>query len=210
MRFYDLKGAIPWPHVVLEQNINLTTALWLTVKFLGSLSTHRIISLALAGLKLVCQSCSFSSLRSHLCSLTQQTMWRSVELRCGHCPPGNSRRSSSLNNLALSLRDRSHHFDKAAEDGPVIILNASQYGCDALIIHSTEDPVHVSLDTTQAEVSEFSSEFQSLAEVFGSSNRRNTLVRILRKLWDRRSTYSPIPREVQSSPSLAYLVVSHC
>ncbi|KAG2065648.1 hypothetical protein BDR04DRAFT_1032267, partial [Suillus decipiens] len=33
---------------------------------------------------------------------------------------------------------------KAAEDGPVIILNASQYGCDALIIHSTEYPVHES------------------------------------------------------------------
>ncbi|KAG1830279.1 CHAT domain-containing protein [Suillus subalutaceus] len=88
-------------------------------------------------------------------------------------------------------------LQKAAEDGPVIILNASQYGCDALIIHSTEDPVHVSLDTTQAEVSEFSSEFQSLAEVFGSSNRRNTLVRILRKLWDH--VVQPIVQSLEKS-----------
>ncbi|KAG2071253.1 TPR-like protein [Suillus decipiens] len=75
-------------------------------------------------------------------------------------------------------------LQKAAEDGPVIILNASQYGCDALIIHDTGDPVHVPLDTTQVEVSELSSEFQSLAEQFGSSNHQLKLVGILRKLWN--------------------------
>ncbi|KAG1868361.1 CHAT domain-containing protein [Suillus subalutaceus] len=75
-------------------------------------------------------------------------------------------------------------LQKAADDGPIIILNASQFGCDALIIHSTKDPVHVPLDTTQAEVSEFSSEFHSLVEQFGSSNHQLKLVGILRKLWD--------------------------
>ncbi|KAG1890405.1 CHAT domain-containing protein [Suillus subluteus] len=75
-------------------------------------------------------------------------------------------------------------LQKAAEDGPVIILNASLYGCDALIIHSTEDPVHVPLDVTQADVSELSSEFQSLAEQFGSSDHQHKLVGILRKLWN--------------------------
>ncbi|KAG2033260.1 CHAT domain-containing protein [Suillus americanus] len=75
-------------------------------------------------------------------------------------------------------------LQKAAEDGPVIMLNASQYGCDALIIHSTEDPVHVPLDATQAEVSELSSDFQSLAEQFGSSDHQLKLVGILRKLWN--------------------------
>ncbi|KAG1875785.1 TPR-like protein [Suillus subluteus] len=88
-------------------------------------------------------------------------------------------------------------LQKAAEDGPVIILNASQYGCDALIIHSTEDPVHVSLDTALADVSELSSEFQSLAEVFGSSDRQYTLVRILRKLWDH--VVQPIVRSLEKS-----------
>ncbi|KAG2070866.1 hypothetical protein BDR04DRAFT_1155112 [Suillus decipiens] len=46
------------------------------------------------------------------------------------------------------------------------------------------DPVHVPLDATQAEVSEFSSEFQSLAEQFGSSDHQFKLVGILRKLWN--------------------------
>ncbi|KAG1878122.1 TPR-like protein [Suillus subalutaceus] len=75
-------------------------------------------------------------------------------------------------------------LQKAAEDGPVIILNASQYSCDALIIHSTEDPVHVPLDVTQADVSELSSEFQLLAEQFGSSDHQHKLVGVLRKLWN--------------------------
>ncbi|KAG2048564.1 hypothetical protein BDR06DRAFT_1024396 [Suillus hirtellus] len=74
-------------------------------------------------------------------------------------------------------------LQKAAEDGPVIIVNASQYSCDALIIHTAEDPVHVPLDITQTEVSELSSEFQSLAEQFGSSDHQLKLVGILRKLW---------------------------
>ncbi|KAG1726850.1 TPR-like protein [Suillus lakei] len=74
-------------------------------------------------------------------------------------------------------------LQKAAEDGPVIIVNASQYGCDALIIHIAEDPVHVPLDITRAEVSDLSSEFQSLAEKFGSSDHLHKLASILRKLW---------------------------
>jgi CHAT domain-containing protein len=53
-----------------------------------------------------------------------------------------------------------------------------------LIILSGQDPVHVPLDTTQAEVSEFSSEFQSLTEEFGFSDYENKLVNILRKLWN--------------------------
>ncbi|KAG2080877.1 hypothetical protein BD769DRAFT_1647566 [Suillus cothurnatus] len=73
---------------------------------------------------------------------------------------------------------------KAAEGGPVIIINASQYGCDALIIHSAEDPVHVPLDITQVDLSDLSSEFQSLAENFGSSDHLHKLVSILRKLWN--------------------------
>ncbi|KAG1874125.1 hypothetical protein C8R48DRAFT_831282 [Suillus tomentosus] len=52
-------------------------------------------------------------------------------------------------------------LQKAAEDGPVIIVNASQHSCDALIIHGAGDPVHVPLDITQSK-----------------------LVSILRKLWN--------------------------
>ncbi|KAG1828248.1 hypothetical protein EV424DRAFT_1344956 [Suillus variegatus] len=64
------------------------------------------------------------------------------------------------------LPSLSSDLQKAAEDGPVIIVNANRYICDALIIHSAENPVHVSLGITQAEVSEFSFEFRSLAEQF--------------------------------------------
>ncbi|KAG1743863.1 CHAT domain-containing protein [Suillus lakei] len=74
-------------------------------------------------------------------------------------------------------------LQKAAQEGPVIIVNASQYSCDALIILSGQDPVHVPLDVSETEVSELSSEFQSLSEQFGSSDHRHKLVGILRKLW---------------------------
>jgi hypothetical protein len=62
-------------------------------------------------------------------------------------------------------------LQKAARDGPVTTANASQYGCDALIIMNTQDLVHIPLNVTQAEVSGLSSEFQST-------------IGILRKLWD--------------------------
>ncbi|KAG1722845.1 CHAT domain-containing protein [Suillus occidentalis] len=74
-------------------------------------------------------------------------------------------------------------LQKAAEEGPVIIVNASQYGCDALIVLSDQGPVHVPIDLTRTEVSELSSEFQSVAEQFGCSDHQNKLVGILRKLW---------------------------
>ncbi|KAG2151292.1 hypothetical protein DEU56DRAFT_908150 [Suillus clintonianus] len=89
------------------------------------------------------------------------------------------------------------NLQKAAEEGPVIIVNASQYGCDALIVFSAQDPVHVRLDIPQTEVSELSSEFQSLAEQFGSSDRQNKLVSILRKLWD--CVVDPVVRALRAS-----------
>jgi CHAT domain-containing protein len=72
---------------------------------------------------------------------------------------------------------------KAAEEGPVIIVNASQYSCDALIVLSDRDPVHVPIDITQTEASDLSTEFQSLSKEFGSFDTQHKLVRILRKLW---------------------------
>ncbi|KAG1862738.1 hypothetical protein DFJ58DRAFT_912450 [Suillus subalutaceus] len=62
---------------------------------------------------------------------------------------------------------------RAAENGPVIF---------------SQDPVHVPLDIGRTEVSELSSEFQSLAERVGSSHHQLELpkiVGILRKLWFR-------------------------
>ncbi|KAG2128483.1 hypothetical protein BD769DRAFT_1639856 [Suillus cothurnatus] len=74
-------------------------------------------------------------------------------------------------------------LQKAAEEGPVIIVNASQYSCDALIVLRDQDPVHIPIDITQTYVSELSTEFQSVAEQFGCSDQQNKLVGILRKLW---------------------------
>ncbi|KAG1889091.1 uncharacterized protein F5891DRAFT_965601, partial [Suillus fuscotomentosus] len=74
-------------------------------------------------------------------------------------------------------------LQKAAGDGPVIIINAGQRSCDTLIIHSAGDPVHVPLDITQAE--------------FGSSDYQLTLVGILRKLWN--DVIDPIVQALKES-----------
>ncbi|KAG1752378.1 CHAT domain-containing protein [Suillus paluster] len=69
-------------------------------------------------------------------------------------------------------------LQKAVENGPVIIVNASRYSCDALIILSVQVPVHVS---------QLSSEFQSLINRADSSDHQlesHKLVAVLRKLWD--------------------------
>jgi hypothetical protein len=71
----------------------------------------------------------------------------------------------------------------AAEEGPVIIVNASQYSCDALIVLRDQDPVHIPIDMMRTDVSELSTEFQSVAEQFGCSDQQNKLVGILCKLW---------------------------
>jgi len=79
-------------------------------------------------------------------------------------------------------------LQKAAEAGPVIIVNASQYSCNALIILSAQDPVHIPLDIERAEVSELSNQFQSLTKDAGTSDHRlflNTIVSLLRTLWER-------------------------
>jgi CHAT domain-containing protein len=74
-------------------------------------------------------------------------------------------------------------LQKAAEEGPVIIVNASQYSCDALIVLSDRDPVHVPIGITQTEVSDLAIEFQSLSKDFGHHDTTHKLVGILRKLW---------------------------
>jgi len=79
-------------------------------------------------------------------------------------------------------------LQKAAEAGPVITVNASQYSCDALIILSSQDPVHIPLDMERAEVSELSDQFQSVTKGAGTSNHQfelNIIVSILRTLWER-------------------------
>ncbi|KAG2125684.1 CHAT domain-containing protein [Suillus clintonianus] len=75
-------------------------------------------------------------------------------------------------------------LQKAAEGGPVIISSMqASMAVTPLSSHNKEDTVHVPLDITRAEVYELSSDFQSLAEQFGSSDHLHKLVSIVRKLW---------------------------
>lgn len=77
-------------------------------------------------------------------------------------------------------------LQKAAEHGPVIIVNGSKYSCDVLIVMRDRDPTHIPLDITLAEVSELSAEFQSLTRRVGSSDHQletHKMVGMLRKLW---------------------------
>ncbi|KAG1759148.1 hypothetical protein EDD22DRAFT_757294, partial [Suillus occidentalis] len=80
------------------------------------------------------------------------------------------------------------YLQQAAEDGPVIIVNASNYSCDTLTITSAQDPVHAPLHITVADVSELSFEFQSITKSFGSSDPKLELLKIVsilvRKLWN--------------------------
>ncbi|KAJ8587658.1 hypothetical protein M405DRAFT_843023, partial [Rhizopogon salebrosus TDB-379] len=76
----------------------------------------------------------------------------------------------------------------AAEDGPVIIVNSSRYSCDAMIILSVTDPVHVPLHhIAQADILELSKKFQSLTEhdAGSSHNQLYEIVGVLRRLWER-------------------------
>ncbi|KAG1721693.1 CHAT domain-containing protein [Suillus paluster] len=89
-------------------------------------------------------------------------------------------------------------LQKAAEGGPVILVNAGLRNCDAFIVLSAKDPVHVPLDITQAEVSKLSSEFQSLIEHGGSSDHElesHKIVGVLRELWDR--VVSPVTQALK-------------
>ncbi|KAG1908830.1 uncharacterized protein F5891DRAFT_1168805 [Suillus fuscotomentosus] len=88
-------------------------------------------------------------------------------------------------------------LQKAAEDGPVIIVNASQYHCDALIVLSDEYPVHVPIDITQTEVADLSSKFQSLSKEFGSLETQLKLVSILRKI--RHGVVGPVVQALKIS-----------
>ncbi|KAJ8589462.1 hypothetical protein M405DRAFT_791655 [Rhizopogon salebrosus TDB-379] len=76
-------------------------------------------------------------------------------------------------------------LQQAAEDGPVIIVNSSRYSCDAMIILSAQDPVHIPLGIARANISKLSKKFQSLVRNAGScDNQLYETVSVLRTLWE--------------------------
>ena len=72
----------------------------------------------------------------------------------------------------------------AASGGPVIILNASKYSCDALVVFFDRDPVHIPLQITQEGVRDLSKELQILTVRATRADVTKELACFLRKLWD--------------------------
>ena len=76
-------------------------------------------------------------------------------------------------------------LQQAAESGPVIIINASEYTCDALIIPHTRPPVRVDLDCSLEDVAQICSQFSELTldpHAYGQ-HRELWVKRALRNLW---------------------------
>ena len=78
----------------------------------------------------------------------------------------------------------------AAKGGAIIVINASKYSCDALIVFADKDPVHIPLSITQENVRGLSSKFRALTVDARKMNLTRDLFEFLEKLWD--SAISPI------------------
>jgi len=85
-------------------------------------------------------------------------------------------------------------LQNAASGGPVVIVNASQYTCDALVVFFDRDPVHIPLQITKSRVKNLLSELQSYVK---STDVGRDLVRFLRVLWD--EIVSPIADFLQTT-----------
>ena len=90
-------------------------------------------------------------------------------------------------------------LQQAASEGPVIIVNASQYSCDALVVLLNQDPVHIPLSITLEGVGMLSSRLRTLTQriiSMGVHQVTRELGRILRELWD--DVVSPIVKFLQT------------
>ena len=72
---------------------------------------------------------------------------------------------------------------RAAGGGPVIIVNASQYSCDALIVLLDRDPIHIPLQITKDNVRDLLTKLRILI-VRTKDDVTKKLASFLRKLWD--------------------------
>ncbi|KAF8122961.1 TPR-like protein [Boletus edulis] len=82
--------------------------------------------------------------------------------------------------LPLLFSDIRH----ATGGGPVIIVNASRYGCDALVVLLDRDPVHIPLQITQESVRDLSMELHASTERAKKVDVTRELGSLLRNLWD--------------------------
>ena len=75
-------------------------------------------------------------------------------------------------------------LQRAASGGPVIIVNASKYSCDTLVVLFNRDPVHIPLPITQEGVRDLSTELHTLTERAKRDDVTKELAFFLRQLWD--------------------------
>ena len=73
----------------------------------------------------------------------------------------------------------------AAKGGPVVVVNASKYSCDVLVVLAYKDPVHVPLSITRENVRELSSKLRALTALAKREDVTKDLGMFLRELWDR-------------------------
>ena len=73
----------------------------------------------------------------------------------------------------------------AARGGPVIIVNASKYSCDALVVFVDRDPVHIPLSITKARVEALSSQLHVVIQRAKSMDMTREFGLLLRELWDK-------------------------
>ena len=75
-------------------------------------------------------------------------------------------------------------LQRAASGGPVIIMNASQYSCDALVVSADRDPVYIPLSITKARVRELSSQLHMLTTRTKLMDMTRDICVFLRELWN--------------------------
>ena len=97
------------------------------------------------------------------------------------------------------------HFEdlqQAAEDGPVIIVNASESGCDAVIVLRTGLPIHIILPCSLTDVAQLCSQLSELTrDAHAYVNHRESYVKqLLRELWS--SVVEPIVTVLQDDIQL--------
>ena len=121
-----------------------------------------------------------------------QEEWQSVVDRI-RCLDGLSR---------FLLPPRFDDLRQAAADGPVIIVNASEYTCDAVIVFHSQSPVHVPLPCSLTDAIQLCSNLSELTRdpnAYGR-NRESWVKQMLRELWS--SVVEPIVDALQDDIQL--------
>ena len=88
-------------------------------------------------------------------------------------------------------------LQRAASGGPVIIVNASKYSCDALVVFVDRDPIHIPLSVSKDDVRDLSSKLGTLTLRAKRSDVTRDLGLFLRELWDH--VVSPIVHSLRTT-----------